>query len=193
MVNVIWCFLIVISIIYSLITGNISSINDEILISGKSAFNLIITMLEVTVLWTGILRIAEKSGLLRKFAKLISPVLKKLFPTVPQGHESLDYISSNVAANMMGLGSAATPFGLKAMKSLQEINPNKKEASDAMITFLILNTSGVTLIPTTVIGMRLIAGSTNPSEIIITSILATICSSIAGLTLDYFIRRRNHK
>lgn len=191
MVNIIWCFLIVISIIYSLFTGNISSINDEIILSGKSAFSLIITMLEVTVLWTGILRIAEKSGLLRKFARLISPLLGRLFPSIPQGHESLDYISSNIAANMMGLGSAATPFGLKAMKSLQEINPNKKIASDAMITFLVLNTSGVTIIPTTVIAMRMSYNSSNPSEIILTAILATICSSIAGLTLDYLIRRKS--
>ena len=191
MVNIIWCFLIVISIIYSLLTGNISSINDEIILSGKSAFNLILTMLEVTVLWTGILQIAEKSGLLRKFAKFISPILSKLFPSIPKGHESLDYISSNVAANMMGLGSAATPFGLKAMKSLQEINENKKQASDAMITFLVLNTSGVTIIPTTVIAMRMASHSSNPSEIILTAFLATICSSVAGLTLDYLIRRKN--
>lgn len=191
MVNIIWCFLIVISIIYSLFTGNISSINDEIILSGKSAFSLIITMLEVTVLWTGILRIAEKSGLLRKFARIISPLLGRLFPSIPQGHESLDYISSNIAANMMGLGSAATPFGLKAMKSLQEINPNKKIASDAMITFLVLNTSGVTIIPTTVIAMRMSYNSSNPSEIILTAILATICSSIAGLSLDYLIRRKS--
>ena len=191
MINAIWYILIIISILYSLFTGNISSINDEIIISGKSAFNLIITMLEVTVLWTGILRIAEKTGLLRKFSRIISPVLSILFPSIPKGHESLDYISSNVAANMMGLGSAATPFGLKAMKSLQEINNNKTQASDAMITFLILNTSGVTIIPTTVIAMRMSFNSANPSEIIITSILATICSSIAGLTLDYIIRRKH--
>ena len=92
---------------------------------------------------------------------------------------------------MMGLGSAATPFGLKAMKSLQEINENKKQASDAMITFLVLNTSGVTIIPTTVIAMRMASNSSNPSEIILTAFLATICSSIAGLTLDYLIRRKN--
>ena len=191
MINIIWSFLIIISIIYSLLTGNISSINDEIILSGKSALTLIITMLEVTVLWTGILKIAQNSGLLRKFAKLIYPLLSRLFPSIPKEHESLDYISSNVAANMMGLGSAATPFGLKAMKALQEINPNKKQASDAMITFLVLNTSGVTIIPTTVIAMRMASGSSNPSEIIITSFLATLFSSIAGLTLDYIIRRKH--
>ena len=190
MVNIIWCFLIVISIIYAIFSGNLSSINDEIILCGKNAFNLIITMLEVTVLWTGILRIAQNSGLLKKFAQFISPVLSKLFPSIPKGHESLDYICSNVAANMMGLGSAATPFGLKAMKSLQEINNDKLKASDAMITFLVLNTSGVTIIPTTVIALRMSYGSNNPSEIILTAILATICSSIAGLTLDYIIRRK---
>ena len=190
MVNIIWFILIIVGIIYSLLTGNISSINDEIVLSGKNALNLIITMLEVTVLWTGILRIAENSGLLSKFAKLLSPILSRLFPSVPKGHPSLDYISSNVAANMMGLGSAATPFGLKAMKELQQINNNKKQASDAMITFLVLNTSGVTIIPTTVIALRMSYNSANPSEIIITCILATLLSSIAGLSLDYFIRRK---
>ena len=191
MVNIIWCFLVIISIIYSLFTNNISAINDEIILSGKKAFDLIITMMEVTVLWTGILNIAEKSGLLRKFAKIIYPILSRLFPSIPKNHESLDYISSNVAANMMGLGSAATPFGLKAMKALQEINPNKKWASDAMITFLVLNTSGVTIIPTTVIAIRMSYNSLNPSEIILPALIATLCSSISGLTLDYFIRRRN--
>ena len=189
MVNIVWFILISIGIIYSLLTGNVSLINDEIIVSGKSAFSLILTMMEVTVLWTGILKIAEKSGLLSKFARLISPILSKLFPGIPPNHESMNYISSNVAANMLGLGSAATPFGLKAMKSLQEINNNKKVASKEMITFLVLNTSGVTIIPTTVIALRLSYNSLNPSEIIITCLLATIFSSIAGLSLDYIIRR----
>ena len=191
MVNLIWFILIIIGIIYSMLCGNTSMINDEILVSGKSALSLIITMMEVTVLWTGILKIAEKSGLLAKFANLISPLLSKLFPDIPVAHESLTYISSNVAANMLGLGSAATPFGLKAMKSLQDINNNKKVASKSMITFLVLNTSGVTIIPTTVIALRLSFNSLNPSEIIITSLIATIISSIAGLSLDYLIRRKS--
>lgn len=191
MVNIIWFLLISTGITYSFFTGNINLINDEILLSGKSALNLIITMLEVTVLWMGILRIAENSGLLSKLSSLMSPILSKLFPEIPKKHEALDYISSNVMANMIGLGSAATPFGLKAMQSLQELNNKKDTASTSMITFLVLNTSGVTIIPTTVIALRLAHGSSNPSEIIITSILATIISSIAGLTLDYFIRRRN--
>ena len=190
MINIIWYLLIIVGIIYSIVTNNISLINNVILTSSKSAFELIITMLEITVLWTGILNIAEQSGLLKKFANLLSPILSKLFPSLPKNHESLDYISSNVAANMFGLGSAATPFGLKAMKSMQELNQTKDKASDAMITFLVLNTSGVTIIPTTVIALRLAYKSLNPSAIIITSLISTTIASIAGLTLDYFIRRK---
>ncbi len=191
MVNIIWFILLIIGITYSIISGNAKMLNDEILLSGKSAFNLILTMMEVTVLWTGILSIAEKSGLLKKFSNLINPLLSKLFPNIKKGDKSLDYISSNVAANMLGLGSAATPFGLKAMKALQELNNKKDEASDEMITFLVLNTSGVTIIPTTVIALRLAYNSSNPSGIIITSLIATTIASIAGLTLDYLIRRKH--
>ncbi len=191
MVNIIWTILILIGIIYSIISGKADLINDEILLSAKSAFNLIITMMEITVLWTGILNIAEKSNLLKKFANLINPILSKLFPSIDKGNVALDYISSNVAANMLGLGSAATPFGLKAMQSLQEINKDKTKASDAMITFLVLNTSGVTIIPTTVIALRMANNSSNPTCIIITSLIATTIASISGLTLDYLIRRKH--
>ncbi len=191
MVNITWFILLIIGITYSIISGNTKILNDEILLSTKSAFNLILTMMEVTVLWTGILNIAEKSNLLKKFSNLINPLLSKLFPKIKKGDKSLDYISSNVAANMLGLGSAATPFGLKAMKELQELNSKKDEASDEMITFLVLNTSGVTIIPTTVIALRLAHNSSNPSGIIITSLIATTIASIAGLTLDYLIRRRH--
>ncbi len=191
MINIIWTILLLIGLIYSIISGKISLINDEIILSSKSAFKLILTMMEVTVLWTGILNIAQNSGLLKKFSNLINPILSKLFPKIKKGDISLDYISSNVAANMLGLGSAATPFGLKAMKALQEINEDKAKASDEMITFLVLNTSGVTIIPTTVIALRLMFNSTNPSCIITTSLIATTIASISGLTLDYLIRRKH--
>ena len=118
-------------------------------------------------------------------------ILSRLFPSVPKDHESLGYIASNIAINMAGLGSAATPFGLKAMDKLQELNPDKKKATPAMITFLVLNTSGVTIIPTTIISLRLAYGSVNPTMVIPTCILATMCSTIGGLTIDYLIRRKN--
>ena len=191
MINIIWFLLIGIGITYSIINGNVDVINNVILQSGSDALNLIVSMAPIVVLWTGLLNIAHNSGLLSKFVKLLIPVLKHLFPKLNKNDKALEYISSNVAANMLGLGSAATPFGLKAMKELQAKNPKKDTATTEMITFLVLNTSGVTIIPTTVIALRIFYGSINPTCIIITSILATICSTTLGLTLDYLIRRKN--
>lgn len=193
MVGYIWAFLIGIGIIYSLLTGNISVINESVLSNANEALDLILNLLPIIVLWTGILKIAEDSGLLDKFANFLNPLLCRLFPDVPKNNKALGYISSNIAANMLGLGSAATPAGLKAMNELQKINIKKDTASTPMITFLVLNTAGVTLIPTTILALRVAYNSANPGEIILPAILATMCSSIAGVTLDYFIRKRNQK
>lgn len=193
MVGYIWAFLIGIGIIYSIFSGNISIINDSILTNANEALELILSLLPIIVLWTGILKIAEVSGLLQVFAKLLSPLLCLLFPDVPRDNKALGYISSNIAANMLGLGSAATPAGLKAMNELQKINPEKDTASTPMITFLILNTAGVTLIPTTILALRVAYKSASPGEIILPAIIATMCSSIAGVTVDYFIRKRKRK
>ena len=191
MVSYIWLFLILIGIGFSALTGNLDTINDSILTNGTKALDLMLSILPIIVLWTGIMKIAEVSGLLRKFAKLMEPILSRLFPSVPKDNPALGFIASNIAANMMGLGSAATPFGLKAMSELQKINDKKDTASVAMITFLVLNTAGVTIVPTTVLALRIATGSNNPSEIILPGVIATFCSSIGGLLLDYFIRRRN--
>lgn len=191
MVNIIWATLIFIAIIYSIFTGNIDTINSGILKHATSGMNLILEMMPLIVLWTGIMKIAENSQLLEIFSRLLNPLLSKLFPSLKKDHKALGYIASNIAANMLGLGSAATPFGLKAMEELQKDNPKKDTATEAMITFLVLNTGGVTLIPTTVIALRMMYGSANPTEIIITSILATTVSSVSGLVLDYMIRRKN--
>ncbi len=193
MVSFIWVFLIGIGIIYALISGNISIINESILTNATEALDLILNLLPTIVLWTGILKIAEESGLLDLFAKLLNPILCKLFPDIPKDNKALGYISSNIAANMLGLGSAATPAGLKAMDELQKINPKKDTATNSMITFLILNTAGVTLIPTTILALRVAYKSVNPGEIIIPAIIATTISSISGLTLDYFIRKKKNK
>ena len=193
MVGYIWAFLIGIGIIYSLVTGNINVINESILTNASEALDLILNLLPIIVLWTGILKIAEVSGLLDKFAKLLRPFLKRIFPDIPRDNKALGYISSNIAANMLGLGSAATPAGLKAMEELQKINKEKDTASTPMITFLVLNTAGVTLIPTTILALRVAYKSNNPSCIIVPAIIATMCSSIAGLTLDYFIRKRQNR
>lgn len=191
MVNIIWSVLIILGIIYSLFSGKIEVINNEILNSAKTSLDMILKLFPAIAMWLGIMEIAKKSGLLQKFAKLISPVLNKLFPEIPKNHESLSFIASNMVANMMGLGNAATPFGLKAMQSLQELNKKKDTASRSMITFLVLNTSGLTIIPTTVISMRLMYGSTNPTEILIPCIIATFVSTICGLILDRIMARRH--
>ena len=190
MVSLIWLFLIGSGIIYSLFTGNMAFINNEILNSAEEAINLVLTMIPVLLLWMGVMNIADKSGLLDLFAKLLSPFLSKLFTSLKKDSKALGYVASNIACNVLGLGSVATPFGLKAMQEMQKENPKKDEASEAMITFLVLNTAGVTIIPTTVIALRNSYGSISSTAIIIPSIIGTAISSIAGLTLDYIIRSR---
>src|SRR5574344_914613 len=185
MVGYIWSFLIIIGITFSLLTNNIGTINNTILISGEKSLELIIAIIPTVILWSGIMKIAENSGLLTKFASFMSPLLKILFPSVPKNNPSLGYIASNIAANMLGLGSAATPFGLKAMNELQKINKKKDIASTPMITFLVLNTAGVTLIPSTVLALRVSTGSIDPTCIIIPGIIATFTSNSLGLILDY--------
>ncbi len=190
MINKLWGFFIIVGILFTLLFGDIASLNDTILNSATSGVRMVLDLLPIIVLWSGIMKIAESSGLLQRIGNLVKPVLSKLFPSLKKESKALGYITSNIVANAMGLGSAATPFGLKAMEEMQKENEKKDEASDAMITFLVLNTSGVTIVPTTVIALRMMYHSQNPEEIIITAILATLCSSIAGLTLDYFRRRK---
>ena len=189
MINKIWGFFIIIGIVFCLLTGKVETLNTEILECTKSSLDMIIKIFPVMALWLGIMNIAKVSGLLNKFSKLLSPLLKKLFPEIPEGHESFSFIASNIVANMFGLGNAATPFGLKAMKSLQELN-KKDTASRSMITFLVLNTSGVTIIPTTIISLRMMYGSKNPTEIVVACIIATLFSTIGGLIMDRILARK---
>lgn len=193
MINKIWGFFIIVGIVFCLITGKTDLLNREILECTKSSLDMIIKIFPVMALWLGIMNIAKISGLLSKFAKLLSPLLKKIFPEIPKDHESFSLIASNIVTNMFGLGNAATPFGLKAMKSLQSINKDKDVASRSMITFLVLNTSGVTIIPTTIISLRMMYGSKNPTEIVIACILATLCSTIGGLLMDRILARKSGK
>ncbi len=191
MVNKIWGFFIIVGTLFALCNGKIDVINEEIITSCKSALDLVIQLFPVIALWLGVMKIASSSGLLEKISYKISPVLRFIFPEIPAGHPALGYISSNIIANIFGLGNAATPFGLKAMESLQELNPKKEEASRSMITFLVLNTSGLTLIPTTIISMRMLYKSVSPTEIIVPCILATTISTIVGLLLDRILHYRS--
>ena len=189
MVNKIWFTFIILGIVFCLFNNNVDVLNKEILDSSKTALDMTIKIFPVMALWLGISKIAEVSGLLKKLSIKLSSVLKYIFPEIPKGHPSLSYISSNIIANMFGLGNAATPFGLKAMHSLQELNDNKDTASRSMITFLVLNTSGVTLIPTTIISLRMMYSSINPTSIVFPCIIITLISTISGLIMDRFLYR----
>ncbi len=195
MINYIWGGFFIIGIIYSFITGNTEGINNEILTSASSSVNMILQILPIMCLWLGIMQIASDSGLIKKLSRKITPLITKLFPNIPPEHEALTLISSNIIMNMLGLGNAATPFGLKAMKSMQNLNKEKDTATRSMITFLVINTASVTIIPTTVISFRIIAGSTNPTDIVLVSIITSFLSCIVGLILDrlfYFLRRKKY-
>lgn len=193
MVNKIWSTFIIVGIGFALLTGQFELINKIILESTKASFELTMQIFPVIALWLGIMNIASVSGMLKRISEIISPYLGKLFPEIPKGHEALSLIASNIVINMFGLGNAATPFGLKAMKSLQELNDKKDTASNSMVTFLIVNTSGVTIIPTTVISMRMMYGSAHPTEIVTACIIATLISSVSGILIDYFIRKRRKR
>lgn len=191
MVNVIWMVLILVGIFYGLITNNLETINNSIVDSTKTSLDMLFKIFPVLALWMGLTKIAENSKLLEKLSKMLSPILIKLFPEIPKGHESLSLIASNMIANVFGLGSAATPFGLKAMKSLQTLNKKKDVASRSMITFLVINTSGLTIIPTTIISLRMMYGSLEPTKIVFACIISTICATIGGIIIDRFLARRN--
>lgn len=190
MVNKIWGFLIVIGCVFLIFTNRLELLNSTILDSTKTSLDMAFKIFPVMALWLGISKIAEESGLLKQVSLKLSFILKHIFPEIPKGHESLSYISSNVVANMFGLGNAATPFGLKAMQSMQELNQKKDVASRSMITFLVLNTSGVTILPTTILSLRMMYDSVDPTQIIFPCFIISLSSTIIGLLIDRFFGRR---
>lgn len=189
MINNLWTFLIIIGSFYLIINGKIDILNKQILSSGKVTFDLIVQIFPLISLWLGIMNIAKDSGLLKKVSKFIEPILLFLFPEIPRGHESFEYISSNIIANFFGLGNAATPFGIKAMESMQKLNKNKTTASNSMITFIVMNTCGLTLIPTTIISLRILHKSSNPTSVILPCMIVSVVSLIIGLIIDRWCRR----
>lgn len=188
MINYIFASFFIIGILYSFITG--TNISNEILTSSSKAIELIFTIIPIMCLWLGIMNIAKKSGLLDKLSKLLTPLLKIIFPEIPKNNPAFSYISINIIMNMLGVGNASTPFGLKAMKELDKDNDKKNIASNSMITFLVLNTSGLTIIPTTIISLRMMYNSKNPTIIVFACILSTICSTIGGIIIDRILARR---
>lgn len=187
MINKLWCLLIFLGSFFLIINGKVDTLNNQILNSGKVTLDLIIQIFPLMSLWLGVIGIAKDSGLLFKFSKLIEPILIKIFPDIPSGHEAFGYISSNIIANLFGLGNAATPFGIKAMESMQRLNDDKDTASDSMITFLIINACGMTLVPTTIISLRMLYNSNNPSIIALPCIVVSFLSIVFGLIINKVI------
>jgi spore maturation protein A len=181
MINYVWFALIAIGIITGFATGNVQAITDAALSNAQSAVELSLGMIGVMALWLGIMRIAEDAGLVRKLSIALRPIMTRLFPDVPGDHPAMGAILMNISANVFGLGDAATPFGLKAMKELQSLNEDEETATDAMCTFLAINTSSVTLIPASVIAFRAAADSANPAEIIGAAIIATTASTVVAI------------
>lgn len=189
MINKIWIIFIFLGITYGIITNNIETINFEILNSTKKSLNMILEIFPLMAMWMGLMNIVTKSGLLNKISNKIEPILRLIFKEIPKNHESFSLIATNIIANMFGLGNAATPVGIKAMKSLKELNNNSNTASNSMITFLILNTSGLTIIPTTIISLRMLNNSKNPTEIVIACIISTTLSTVAAIVIDKICRK----
>nr|WP_194247190.1 nucleoside recognition domain-containing protein [Brevibacillus borstelensis] len=185
--------MIVISIVVGALNGRIEAVNQAAFEGAKTGVTVCFGLLSVLAFWMGMMRIAEKSGLLEGLARLLSPIISRLFPDVPKGHPAMGYILSNMSANLLGLGNAATPMGLKAMEELQKLNPDKQKATPAMCTLLAINTASITLIPTTMIAIRMQYGSANPVEIVGTTLLASFGATVVALTLDRLYRYRHER
>lgn len=193
MINYLWGLFILIGIIYSFVTGKVDSINNEIIECGNLSLSLFLFMFPLMILWSGIMNIAKDAKILSNLARLMKPFFKIIFPDLKDDDETLGYIASNLTINMLGIHNASTPFGLKAMKCMQEKNKNKKVATRSMITFLVLNTSGVTLIATDIIATRKQYGSLNPTDLIFVTILATIINTTLALIMDRYLYKRSKK
>jgi spore maturation protein A len=197
LLNTIWLLLLVSGIIFAGLNGNIQVVTEAALGAAQGAVTVCFDLIGIMALWLGIMRIAEKGGMIDNLARILKLLTVKLFPSVPPNHPAMGAIILNISANILGLGNAATPFGMKAMQELQKLNDNSDEASEAMCTFLAINTSCLTLIPATIIGVRVSFHSANPTEIVGACIFATSISMIIGISLDYWFRthsrwRRKH-
>jgi spore maturation protein A len=190
MINHVWFFLIVFGIIFSLITGNLNEVNESILKEAQEGVLFSISLMGCMAFWMGIMNIAKKSGLINKMAKGLRPIMRFLFPEIPDGHPALNSIVMNMILNMFGVGNAATAFGLKAMEDMNTLNKNKKRATNAMCMFLVVNMSSLQLIPLTVIKIRMDLGSKAPYEIIAPTLMSTFISTVIAIGVCKALERR---
>ena len=190
MLNVIWPIFITISFIYALVTGNVEKVSNGIFDSASSAVELTLTFFGTICLWNGIMNIAKKTTLMSKLTKILQPAIKFLFPELKHNEQAKEEISMNVVANLLGLGNAATPLGLKAMETMQKENPKKDTLTNSMAMFIVLNTASLQLIPTNVIAIRSSLGSIAPSSIILQVWVATIIAAAVGITATKILMRK---
>ena len=182
MMNYIWLFFVVSSVVIGLCNGKMHEVSEAVLKSSSTAVEISLGLVGIMTLWLGLMHIAQKAGLLNLIAKVFSPILRFLFPSVPKDDPVQADIAMNVTANAFGLGNAATPMGIKAMEGLQRLNKNEKDtASDDMCTFLTINTAGVQLLPISVIAILMSLGSTNATDIILPTILSTFGALVIGI------------
>lgn len=187
MLNILWPFFIIISIFYAILSGNIENINNCIFESAENAVKLTLTLLGATCLWSGIMEIASKTDIIKYLSAILQPIIKKIFYNLDSNKKSYNNIIMNIIANILGLGNAATPLGLKAMGKLQKENANKDELSDNMMMLIVLNTASLQVIPTTVIAVRKSLGSNNPTQIIFPVWIATVCAAVVGILVAKII------
>jgi spore maturation protein A len=185
--------LLLVGMIVAAWNGRIDLVSQAVFEGAKSGVVVAFGLLSFLIFWLGMMKIAEHAGLVQSLARLLWPVVRFLYPSVPPDHPAMGSILANMSANILGLGNAATPFGLKAMRELQELNPDKKTASDAMCTLLAINTANITIIPATVIAIRSQYGSVNPTEIVGATIVATGLGTMVAVVLDRWFRKRERK
>jgi spore maturation protein A len=189
----IWFWMIFIGIVGSIFTNNLNQLNEVILNEASKGIEFAVSLAGIMALWMGVMNIARDSGLINKIGEIMYPILKKLFPSVPKGHKAMSYIVMNIVLNMLGAGNGATAFGLKAMNELQTLNHKKDIATNDMIMFLVINISSIQIIPFTMIKLRMDGGSSNPSEIIVSTLFATIISTIFGITSCKVLQKRRYR
>ena len=181
MLNIVWPIFIIISFSYGIFSGNLENLNSSVFNSVNDAINLTISLLGTMCLWCGIMQIANKTSVINKLTKILKPLIRIIFPKINTKIEK--EISMNMIANILGLGNAATPLGLRAMKSMQEENPKKEILSDSMAMFIIINTASIQIIPTTVIAIRNSMGSSNPTAIVVPIWIASVITATAGIVI----------
>ena len=190
MLNILWPLFLIVSFVYGIFNGRVEEINTAVFDGTKSAVELCISLLGTMCLWNGIMTIACETNIVKKLTKMLSPIMKKLFPDIKKENKVHEEISMNIIANIMGLGNAATPLGLKAMKSMQKENKNKNVLSNSMAMFIVLNTASLQLIPTNVIAIRTALNSGNATQIIFPVWGATVISAIIGIIATKFIIKK---